>query len=655
MARSRKKNMFTTAESQDVAAQRHTATEQVASAAEFTNGVQSAVPYAQAGIDLAVTSYKRQLGDTTREEFAPIRAAIKAAEAQTDQGGYLEDVSEETLTTSLIAGLGAEDAEDPRILEGRKFFKKLKDAEDRGKSVRAHTETLALKEMKKLANQHPLFEEEVRKAATQELGFDPTGKDVSNLLHTLDIKEKDKGSKTQTAFEKGVEDLVSSGMTEEKAIAQMQIKYRNVNKQEYLLSRSLAGDLSAPEAVDLANVTTANLIDQTISVIQNLQKNPDLVGKSEGQARFDMKATALQQRAAFVRSSGGLPEDVVESGLKRFDETIEQMDKLFESGQIKALVNLDNETRAALAKSEVYGIPGILAFNQAFPGKAFEALSYAQTILSSANYKKGVEHLDPSQAAFNDLNKILIGIEGAYKRSEDGVKAGTQEEVVANIHANNAVTLSPEIDDGEKAVTLKGMAETTPIPALLKQYDSQKHLQQVINNPKLQKMFINIYANERNSASTALANTYADIGKAGILKVNEDGKFVITSEGKDRFADHSQEAVLRKSVERMNNIINLTRRYQGSILVDETGIAEKMLSTFNQDFAPKEDKASYSMSLKDALIPDALQEAGSKVIDSISNVPKKAGLAQKYQQEHGVWPSDEELEALVKSSESGSE
>ena len=61
------------------------------------------------------------------------------------------------------------------------------------------------------------------------------------------------------------------------------------------------------------------------------------------------------------------------------------------------------------------------------------------------------------------------------------------------------------------------------------------------------------------------------------------------------------------------------------------------------------------MSLKDALIPDALQEAGSKVIDSISNVPKKAGLAQKYQQEHGVWPSDEELEALVKSSESGSE
>lgn len=588
--RERVSSPFTTAPSQNVAVQQTVPTEIQASAAETSNPVQAALPFVQTGVNLAVDSFKRDLATGVQTEFEPEIAAIKAAAFQTDVGNRIGELSEEDLRSSLIQQLGGV-ADDPRITEAVGFFNKLADAEAKGKSIRGHTQTLALKEMKRMIAANPLFEGEIRKAATTALGFDPTGKDVTSALATFD---KTQAAPKLTEFQKDVRNRISTGLytTEQDAILAAQQSVKNQNVKEALLGQSLVKELSADKYVELGRAAAAGIFDEAVMLQSTLSTDPQLKNKSSQFMRNFVEQRFLRAEQEFSSLTAGVvSSDVVDRELDNFRKTKENTLTMIDNGAWDTIIKADNTLRQEVALNEAFGIPGIVEAYTLFGDRFLDGYVWASEMANKPGFKTMQTQLDPLAGGKYNLVSLILGINKAHERVETQTKASTPTEVFETAQAVNGVVTGKDTDDTEKANYVDGASKVMPRATLLKQFDTDQHKLSVIQNPKLRKQFEVLYADERVDSTEKIAtsmvsiNSSAPAGKKPVnLSVNEDGliSMTVSPEAITREAlsktPGSVIGDLRENVKRLNNIISLHKRYSGIVLKPEPDIAEKAIS-----------------------------------------------------------------------------
>jgi hypothetical protein len=583
MAQRKTSSPFSTAPSQDVFVAGATPTTIQKSPAEFTNPVQSAIPGIQAGINLQVDSFKRDLSESTQRGFEPEVAAIKAAAFQTDVGNKIGELSEEDLRSSLIQQLGGS-VDDPRITEAVGFFNKLADAEAKGKSIRGHTQTLALKEMKRMIAANPLFEDEIRGAATKALGFDPTGKDVTAALATFDKKAQ---APKLTEFEKSVENLVSTGLfaTREDAILAAQQSVINDQTQVNLLTKANIKALNQDEFTELSRVSSSKIMDNAILKVRQLSANPETAGQAFALARSDIEQQFNSAIASFNQISAGVvPTEVMKEELANFENIKKQALEMFDNGSMEKVLQADNKLLQQISLNKAFGIPGVVEAHTLFGDKFLDSMSWASSMANNPNFNRLQTQLDPLAGTAYDLTSLLLGMNNAHKRVQLQQGAANQQEVLESANAVSAVVTGKETSDAEKANYVNGAAKVMPVSTLLKQFDTDQHKLSVLENPQLRTQFESIYSTERESAETIITESLAAIvetqtkGFAPEIFVTEDGSLGLALD-RSIVSQTSPGTIgqLREGVRRMNNIINLTNRYGGTVLKNEPNLAEEFV------------------------------------------------------------------------------
>lgn len=489
-------------------------------------------------------------------------AADNQKEAINDVKGQL-NTFQDALRVSKFPSLektffGAEAQKNPYFQSVLKEFTAIQSAQQAGRL----TSEFAVERMEALVSQsiarNPAFATEIKAAARDALGFDPSSKSIANLL---------KQSPEEQAGEQLRQQAARNGLTveQQQAINGAVVK-SGLEKQQLELLKA-RGEYDANMLAQEARLDTANTFVTIMEKVQQLTRaggitDPDVLA-NEVRAQFGSIRARLLSNLP-----GTVPSSAVNAQLETIQKQEETLISMVTSGSMETLVNTQKDLLVSIAQRDVAQLPGI---GRLYAVDSKAALDILGTI---SKYRDNPQALAAAvQLEFEGAittAAILEGVPGAVDVVLGNREAQNQNEArfAAFISGKRIQTASPDnpIDDKESVSLIKTMRQagedltigTLASPRIVRNLTSSKG-----SHGELINMFNTQLANlkqdyQRMQAEGLLPETAGKLNSNGRLDITETFIAAPNREGGRPAGQYNEWTV------RMNRLLNYADAYKTS-------------------------------------------------------------------------------------------
>ncbi len=558
------------------------------SPAEFQTGIKEASGFVNNLIELNEESFVTGLQQDVKASFDPEVAAIRTAGFESRSGRNLSDIDDNVLNASLIQQLGVDDVNHPTLVEARRFFKKLGDAQTQKLPLVRHAKTLAQAELKKLVSQNPLFESEIRQAAIDALGFDPTGSDIKQAFDLLNRSEAAK-TKSQTPFEKSRDNFLSTGRFNQEQAEDAAFEEIRLDQEDLRDTSDIRrGNAAGRTFLRLGNNATAKILSQAMLLTADFQKGDP---KSEGEGRVLLQNLFDTEELRLLSSTRGADADSIDQMMNSFRKTRDDALTSWDDGSFTSVFNIDSNFMKSVATTNVSQIPGVLEGQALFKDKFTDVWLKLAASSGNENERRILLAMDPSVRGLGNLANLLPNVQKALNSVDKGIPPETPEERATQAFTIASIFSGTNTTDPELARIASNASSSFGLPETIKLMDAQAVKATAIKNPKFAKQIQNMYTVERTSALQqanialiGLETFPRTEGSKVTLGVDPKGRIVIQGDvpklrsNLEGFSPIFREMTrLQESVRRLNNISSITRTYSGQVLPLEPNISRNLV------------------------------------------------------------------------------
>jgi hypothetical protein len=567
------------------------------SGAEIGDSGRAFVQGAGTAVKMVREKHDRDLRKSTQSGLAPEKTAIQLAGYASHMNIDLDNVKDNELDAALALKLGAE-ADDPRIQEARVFFRKLGTAQATGKPLAQHARFLAQTEVTRLVKENPLFEDEIRAAAKEGLGFDPTGSDMKEAFNLMSARESAQASKKPTSFETSVKNYMSMNLSKDvsEGLA-FQDEMFAVEEQNFQ-RKKWAGTATDGEYRTQGMKVSSDLAADGLFMLEEFKAGGP---QSSGNLEAAFSKMALGRRSILTAKLAGAGEATIKHVLSEFDKSTELVKSTLQDDSFTTLLTKDNALISATVKNNVSQMTSFMTMKEQFGNRTLDYITMAADAKGNENLERIMTAISPefrgmqALTTVDAMNQTLSELAGGVRPANE---TGAQKHELLTAQA----LVGTNVEDKGLVEALVQGNTTLGSHRTLRLLDHPTAVRNVVNNPAYANKVQNLYIAERNAAQqqaiTAMTDLDSQPGK-GLkgykIVVNDDGRIEINKPfplftGMSSVDTQTQQ--LKESIRRLNNINNLTGRYQGLLIDFDHAYTATLVDETNNYFDTGEESSS---------------------------------------------------------------
>jgi hypothetical protein len=584
---------------------------------EVGDGGQGLVQGAGKLIEGVRERHDKQLHKDIKGQFAATVAATSAAGLLANAGTDLSRVDDSLVDAAVADQLGEDGRNHPALMEGREFFRKLGSAQDTNRPMAKYAQTLALAKVTELVAKNGLWEDEIRAAAKDGLGYDPTGSDMKESFNLLSQAESDAEAARLRAANKPLNDY-QKGIALYSSMDFTPAAAASMSEADVLRKRSASVHA---ENVRNKTATEAGYFRNTLDHVEELTNEGlgliQVYSSLEGDARIsggDLQGEIAEMIAIkgvkLERSLVGASDTVRKRAMETFRIQSSVIKEIAESKDWGKVINAENALANSIAVEELSSNKDLLVMTNRFGQAAMlDVYKWASTKDGNENLHRAMMATNDAYASFDRmgvldrLNKTMTIMETGKEVEDPAERTRVATYTVTRLTGDHGT-------DDEIDTVFKQSNTTIGSYRTLELLDRDDSVKNVLENPKYRATVRNLYLSEMAHAeqeskraldklngkfglrgeglsltidSTGAVSTSRPIENlSGMIMAAKIGLLATSEERQALDIAQTNLASLEHNIARLQNLSNLYKRYSGSFIEKDPEFVAGMIDRANK-------------------------------------------------------------------------